>query len=423
MMDVGLLTKATNPFAIMEAMEQFMEYFRISAKMGTGLVKSQVPIFRMQANAMKFLPESLEGIIIDQAINNIEANANYVRETFRKSVRPEFPIPYETIGENDLKKIHLVKNDYKGDRVFMLDLPLMRGIFLAGYREPGNDDIKCYIDALEACNAGHIVFVENKQPDNRTKNANEYDHLKADHMAKELVAERLGKPNSISLCQPGPFANLNLAKNPDDVITNTLVASPYSYIDSDSILYDVIMKITESNVESYLGLRDGVANGGDIARFWGGATYELMLNSMITAPSNEYIQHMTNLYNVYRSRTFKDWMEKDVVDIPGPTYKFIVNELTKKSLMLQDAPLGYSQKNYKNPTIVVTGTKDDIVTEFMALCVFDFIGSYIKEHYVVPGGHAAVFNGTKAMKETMKTIIPRIMELDKQMKGIELYSH
>lgn len=412
-----------NPFVISQMYTSMVNpWLALTHSAAESYTRNAIPMMKSGRDYLGLFPTNqLMMPLIEQYINNLELTANFVSEVTRRTNVPVIDVPHKTIWENDLVKLEQVITDYESDKLFHINIPVMRGPFLAFYKEPGNQNIKSYGHAILSKRSGQITFTDWKNPDSKTKNATIEDYLDTFHDISFFLRENVGQPNNIDLCQPGYFDILNLAKNPEDALTLTLVATPHNFIDKASILYDAIRSINEEMIDMLIQASGGVCPGKFIADSWGIATPELIKKNYVDKYYEMAVELNECRYNRDRAHIFDDWMFADIRDIPGPTYKFICLKLAKDNLLLNDSPMGYSQKNFKRPVTVVIGSEDDIVVEKMAVTAFDYLGSADKRLFKVKGGHAAVFNGSAAIEETRRSIIPHILEQDRKMKRIDIY--
>jgi hypothetical protein len=412
-----------NPMAYFEMADKFQSMILRTYSFPTQAIAD----FNLQVNKslLPFLPEFPGFLLLKNEFVKItkilENQALFANEVGRKPLAPEIDVPYRILWQDERVLLKEVIADAVPDApTFALYLPVMRGPFLSFYTEYDKPDkVKSIGKALLTLGAGRVVFTDWKPLNRRTREATLEDYIETYHAISQEIKRRTGEsPINIDLCQPGYFDILRLAKYPDDALITVLVGSPHKCLDPDSILYDTITRTAEVEMDRMVD-RDynGLMPGKVIANFWGVATPELIRKRYLGNVMDKLADIYDGTYDKGRVHTFEDWINADVRDVPGPVIKRIFR-IFKYDQMLSDSPLGFSQKNYKNPLFIVIGRSDNIVTGNMARSVFEYTGAQEKREYQVEGGHAAVFSGSKSIRIWREKIIPDILMTRRKMLQI-----
>lgn len=129
----------------------------------------------------------------------------------------------------------------------------------------------------------------------------------------------------------------------------------------------------------------------------------------LTNPMGSIISYWELLVNMWdreyikTHHTMKQWFD-DMVDYPGETIKgmavhmAINNNMAKGKMRMGDGHADFEKIN--SAILAFAGDTDKLVSKKAARKVLEIVSSEDKEFCVVPGGHAGVFAGSKAPRNT-----------------------
>ena len=228
--------------------------------------------------------------------------------------------------------------------------------------------------------------------------------------AMKAIREHSGEEevSLLGYCMGGLLALMYLAANPDDKVANLVtIASPIDMHKANQFT-GPISRLAETPaklIRDKLGFRlDSLSED----RFHvPGKTLSFMFK--MTNPLgvvNSYIELVRNLADddyVARYMTMNEWFT-NMPDYPGATVQDMMrkmglyNRMAKGQFRIGDRIADF--KNVKAKLLAFAGDNDKIVSVAGARAIMSIVSSTDKVFHIVPGGHAGVFTGSKAVHTT-----------------------
>src|SRR3954453_16967110 len=203
-----------------------------------------------------------------------------------------------------------------------------------------------------------------------------------------------GPVNLVGDCQGGWLATIYAALRPENVNTLTIAGAPIDFHAGDAVIHDWVRCLTTADLGFY---RWVVERGGGVLKG------EHMLNGFIMIkPENEVakqlqlLAHLHDAEFVERHRAFETWF-KQVQDIPGPFYLWIVehlfagNELVAGELEIAGERVDLGRITC--PVNLLAGERDHITPPAQVFATADHVGTPAADivQRVAPGGHLGLF--------------------------------
>ena len=212
-----------------------------------------------------------------------------------------------------------------------------------------------------------------------------------------------------SYCMGGLISLMYLATSGDSGVRNLItVASPIDMHQSGvagrvlSTIYKPAQTISSILNFSLLDLP---------ARYFHVPGWTSSLMFKLTNPIGSVINSFDKFLNLWdreylqESLTMSKWFD-DMVDYPGETIKdMAVHMMLNNKIASGKMKIGESSAEFntiKCAILAFAGEADNLVSTTAARKVLDIVSSQDKEFCVVPGGHAGVFAGSSAPKNTWR---------------------
>jgi len=410
----------TNPFFHLDDMLEHMDIFKRECnsfvRHAAGYAFIPLACAKVANQATKSAPILHE--LNNTALDFMGKQFDFLREATKNYHAPKPNVQKEVADENELARLCVCTDDnyeHPGkikDYVYLEIPPIMRGPTMLFYEIPGSEHPNSIGRSLLRSHAGRLAFIDWKNPEGPALDARLDDIVETEHRFTVEMKKLFGrKVININNCQPGYVDMIRLSRYPDDAHVTVQVGSPHKTLDPNSLTYNNIVNYSADDINRVCDRSGGVFPGRLIAESWGLANFELLAKKVCQDPVDLYLDVINDKLNASKRDTFNSWNPYDVRNVARGVM-LDIRDIFANERMINE-PLRSAQRNYRNGLIVVLGSSDNITTFLMGRTVKEVVGSSpdLIMEYIVEGGHAAVFLGTKPIMTWNEHIIPSTQRL------------
>jgi poly(3-hydroxyalkanoate) synthetase len=232
--------------------------------------------------------------------------------------------------------------------------------------------------------------------------------LEIDQYLAELnicVDDLGGRVNFVGLCQGGWMSAMYAARFPEKVASLVLAGSPIDTDAGDGPVKRMAHTYPTSFYEELVALGGGLMLGKTMLRGWKNMH-----------PEEHYFHRYIDIYDhiedpayLKKEETFESWYENPI-DLPGRWYLQAIVQLFKENRLAKGRFVALGRqldlKRVTCPVYLLAGESDDITTKEQVFDAEKYLGTprgqIVKK--LVPGGHIALFMGSRTLKEAWPDI-------------------